>query len=124
MHIGISVFPTGYCVDIAVLARHAEEMGFESLWVPEHPIIPVDMETSSSTRSLIEDQRNPGGGFPRVYGEICDPFVTLARASAVTTKLRLGTGICLVPERNPLLLAKQAATLDMYSEGVGLRSPF
>ena len=54
---------------------------------------------------------------PKVYADIVDPFVALGRASAVTTKLKLGTGICLVPERNPLLMAKEVATLDMYSGG-------
>ena len=109
MHIGISTFPTDYSIDIATLARRAEEYGFESLWVPEHPIIPVDAQTPW-----------PGaadGVIPRVYADIVDPFVALARASAVTSSLKLGTGICLVPERNPLLLAKEIATLDMYSDG-------
>ena len=109
MNIGISTFPTDYSVDIAILARRAEEMGFESLWVPEHPIIPVT--TSSPWPG------SPDGVIPRVYADIVDPFIALARASAVTTKIKLGTGICLVPERNPLLLAKEVATLDMYSGG-------
>ena len=108
-NIGISTFPTDYSVDIAILARRAEEMGFESLWVPEHPIIPV--ETSSPWPG------SPDGVIPKVYADIVDPFVALGRASAVTTTLKLGTGICLVPERNPLLLAKEVATLDMYSGG-------
>ena len=109
MNIGISTFPTDYSVDIAILARRAEEMGFESLWVPEHPIIPV--ATSSPWPGSSD------GVIPKVYADIVDPFVALGRASAVTTKLKLGTGICLVPERNPLLLAKEVATLDMYSLG-------
>ena len=108
-NIGISTFPTDYSVDIAILARRAEEMGFESLWVPEHPIIPV--ETSSPWPG------SPDGIIPKVYADIVDPFVALGRASAVTNTLKLGTGICLVPERNPLLLAKEVATLDMYSGG-------
>ena len=109
MHIGISTFPTDYSIDIATLARRAEEYGFESLWVPEHPILPVESQT-----------RWPGsadGVIPRAFADIVDPFVALARASAVTSSLKLGTGICLVPERNPLLLAKEIATLDMYSGG-------
>ena len=109
MNIGISTFPTDYSVDIAILAARAETMGFESLWVPEHPIIPVT--TSSPWPG------SPDGVIPRVYADIVDPFIALARASAVTTTLKLGTGICLVPERNPLLLAKEVATLDMYSGG-------
>ena len=109
MNIGISTFPTDYSVDIATVARAAERIGFESLWVPEHPIIPVT--TSSPWPG------SPDGVIPKVYADIVDPFVALARASAVTETLRLGTGICLVPERNPLILAKEVATLDMYSGG-------
>ena len=107
--IAISTFPTDYSADIAVLARRAEELGFESLWVPEHPVIPVNAKTPW-----------PGaadGIIPKVYADIVDPFVALGRASAVTTRLKLGTGVCLVAERNPLLLAKEVATLDMYSGG-------
>ena len=109
MNIGISTFPTDYSIDIALLAKRVEEMGFESLWVPEHPIIPVS--TSSPWPG------SPDGIIPKVYADIVDPFVALGRASAVTSTLKLGTGICLVPERNPLLLAKEVATLDMYSGG-------
>ena len=109
MDIGISTFPTDYSIDIALLAKRAEDMGFESLWVPEHPIIPV---TASSPWP-----GSPDGVIPKVYADIVDPFVALGRASAVTSTLKLGTGICLVPERNPLLLAKEVATLDMYSGG-------
>ena len=109
MNIGISTFPTDYSVDIAILAKRAEEIGFESLWVPEHPILPVN---ASSPWPGSAD-----GVIPKVYADIVDPFVALGRASAVTSKMKLGTGICLVPERNPLLLAKEVATLDMYSGG-------
>ena len=92
-----------------MVARRAEELGFASLWLPEHSILPVDSGTPW-----------PGsadGKIPKVYADIVDPFVALGRASAVTTTLKLGTGICLVPERNPLLLAKEVATIDMYSKG-------
>ena len=109
MNIGISTFPTDYSVDIAVLAKRAEEIGFESLWVPEHPILPVN--ASSPWPGSVD------GVIPKVYADIVDPFVALGRASAVTSTMKLGTGICLVPERNPLLLAKEVATLDMYSGG-------
>ena len=109
MNIGISTFPTDYSVDIAILAKRAEEIGFESLWVPEHPILPVN---AGSPWPGSAD-----GVISRVYADIVDPFVALARASAVTSSMKLGTGICLVPERNPLLLAKEVATLDMYSGG-------
>ena len=109
MDIGISTFPTDYSIDIAKLAQRAEEYGFESLWVPEHSILPVNTESPWPG--------SPDGRIPKVYADIVDPFIALSRASAVTTKLKLGTGICLVPERNPLLLAKEVATLDMYSQG-------
>ena len=109
MDIGISTFPTDYSIDIAKLAQRAEEYGFESLWVPEHSILPVNTESPWPG--------SPDGKIPKVYADIVDPFIALSRASAVTTKLKLGTGICLVPERHPLLLAKEVATLDMYSQG-------
>jgi probable F420-dependent oxidoreductase len=106
--IGITTFPTDYSIDIAVLAAKAEEAGFDSLWVAEHPVLPVAAETPWP---------GPGGVIPKKYADVADPFVALGRASAVTDKLFLGTGICLVPERNPLLLAKEVATLDMYTKG-------
>jgi probable F420-dependent oxidoreductase len=109
MKIGVFVFQTDNVLDPAVLAKKAEELGFESFWTPEHPIIPV--KTSSPYRG------SPDGIIPESYSRIVDPFVVLARASAVTQTIKLGTGICLVPERNPLLLAKEIATLDRFSGG-------
>jgi len=79
------------------------------LWLPEHPVIPVHVTTRY--------QGSPDGAIPPAMSDMADPFVALARASAVTTTLKLGTGICLVPERNPLLLAKEIATLDHFSNG-------
>ena len=108
MKVGIFHYlSTAYSADPALLAKRAEELGFDSLWLPEHPIFPV---TTVSPFPL-------GGPIPPFYAEIIDPFVGLARASAVTQTLKLGTGICLVPERNPLLLAKEIATLDYFSGG-------
>ena len=109
MDIGISTFLTDYSVDVATVARRIEELGFDSLWVPEHPMIPVN--TASPWPG------SPDGVIPKVYADIVDPFVALARASGVTTTLKLATGIVLVPERHPILLAKEVATLDMYSGG-------
>jgi probable F420-dependent oxidoreductase len=109
MKVGIFVFATDASADPAVLAKRAEELGFASFWVPEHPVIPIKYTS-----------RYPGsadGVIPDAYGRIVDPFVALARASAVTKTIQLGTGICLIPERNPLLLAKEVATLDRYSGG-------
>ena len=109
MKIGLSTFPTDYSPDIAIIARRAEELGFESLWVPEHAVLPADAATSWPGSAA--------GVIPKVYADIADPFVALSRASAVTQRLKLGTAICLVPEHNPLLLAKAVASLDMYSGG-------
>jgi len=109
MKIGVFEFAIDKSEDPAVLAKRAEELGFASFWVPEHPIIPL------KTSSPYPASRD--GIIPDAYGRILDPFIALARASAVTTRLQLGTGICLIPERNPLLLAKEVATLDKLSGG-------
>ena len=109
MKIGVFEFCIDRSVDPAVIAKRAEELGFASYWVPEHAIIPVK---TSSPYPASED-----GIIPDEYGRITDPFVSLARASAVTKTIELGTGICLIPERNPLELAKEVATLDHFSGG-------
>ena len=83
-------------------------MGFESIWYHEHPILPVHSDSPFPST---------GGAIPETYRHFTDPFIALARASAVTSKIKLGTGITLVPERNPLVLAKQVAALDQYSGG-------
>ena len=108
MKIGIHTYSAGYSVDPAVLAKRAEELGFESFWVPEHPIIPMSMPPVR----VFDD-----GILPDHYSENLDPFVALARASAVTQTIKLGIGVCLVPERNPLIVAKEIATLDYFSGG-------
>ena len=109
MKIGIMMFPTRHPVDVAVVAQKAEALGFDSLWVGEHPIMPV--------QSTSPFPGSPDGKIPESYSWFVDPFVALARASAVTTTLKLGTGITLVPECHPLLLAKEIATLDYFSQG-------
>jgi probable F420-dependent oxidoreductase len=109
MNVGISVPLPAYHVDVAFMARKAEELGFESFWCAEHPVVPVQSAS-----------RFPGsadGIIPESYSHFIDPFVALARASGVTRTLKLGTGIVLVPERNPLLLAKEISTLDLFSGG-------
>ncbi len=111
MNVGIFSFETGYSLDPAILAKRAEELGFESFWVPEHPVIPV------TTTSPFLGFRANSADIPDSYAQIVDPFVALARASAVTQRIKLGTAICLVPERNPLILAKEIATLDHFSGG-------
>jgi probable F420-dependent oxidoreductase len=109
MNVGISVPLPAYSVDVAFMARTAEALGFESFWCAEHPFIPVH---STSRFPGSED-----GVIPETYAHFIDPFVALARASGVTTTLKLGTGIVLVPERHPLLLAKEISTLDLFSGG-------
>jgi probable F420-dependent oxidoreductase len=107
MKYALSMFPTEYAIRIDDLARAAEERGFESLWVPEHTHIPVSRRTPF-----------PGGTeLPKEYSHTLDPFVALGAAAAVTTKLKLGTAICLVIERDPIVLAKEVASLDLLSGG-------
>ena len=107
MHYGIVMFATHYAIRPDELARAVEARGFESLWVPEHTHIPA------SRRSPW-----PGGAdLPKEYWHSYDPFVALAMAAGATTKLRLGTGICLVIERDPITLAKEVASLDHLSGG-------
>jgi len=96
--------------DPAVVARHAEALGFHSYWVPEHTVIPEG--------SCDDYPGNPPNGPPPSYlWNMPDPFLALSRAAAVTSRIRLGTGVSLIPERNPLLTAKEVATLDHYSNG-------
>jgi probable F420-dependent oxidoreductase len=107
MQIGIFAPTTDYAAPAHLLARASEERGFDSFWVPEHTHIPV------SRRSPF-----PGGGeLPKEYSHLNDPFVMLAAAAAVTKHIKLGTGICLVVEHDPILLAKQVASLDRLSGG-------
>jgi probable F420-dependent oxidoreductase len=109
MNVGISVPLPAYLVDVGAMARTAEALGFESFWCAEHPFIPV--HTTS---------RFPGtadGIIPEAYSHFIDPFVALARASGTTSRIKLATGIVLVPERHPLMLAKEVSTLDLFSGG-------
>jgi probable F420-dependent oxidoreductase len=104
---GISYFPTDEGVDPATLARLVEERGLESLFFTEHTHIPASRETPW-----------PGGGeLPREYSRIHDPFVALSFAAAATERLLVGTGICLVVERDPIVTAKEVASLDRLSGG-------
>jgi len=109
MNVGISVPLPAYLVDVGAMARTAEELGFESLWCAEHPFIPV--KTTSRFAGAAD------GVIPENYSHFVDPFVALARASGATSRIKLGTGIVLVPERHPLLLAKEVSTLDLFSGG-------
>ena len=107
MKTGVCMFATDYAIRIDELARAAEERGFESLWVPEHTHIPTSRRTPF-----------PGGGqLPKDYSHTFDPFVSLMLAAAVTKKLIVGTGICLVIERDTIVMAKEVASLDLLSGG-------
>ncbi len=107
MKFGLTIFPTDYSIRPTELAREAEARGFESLWFPEHSHIPA-----------LRASRWPGGAeLPKMYYDVMEPFAALASAAAVTTKLKLATGICLVVQRDPIQLAKSVATLDRISSG-------
>jgi len=107
MRVGAFYFPADYGINIAELARALEDRGFDSLFVPEHTHIPA------SRRSPF-----PGGGeLPKRYSHTHDPFVALSFAAAATKKLKLGTGILLVPQHEPIVTAKSIASLDQLSGG-------
>jgi len=107
MRVGVLYFPTDYGIEIRELARAAEERGFDSLFLPEHTHIPKSRRTPF-----------PGGGdLPKAYSHTHDPFVALSFAAAATRKILLGTGICLIPQRDPIVTAKCVASLDQLSNG-------
>ncbi len=108
MSVGISTPLPAYTIDPAFMAQKAEELGFDSIWYAEHPAVPVNSNSPFPAT---------GGEIPWTYSHFNDPYIALARASGATNKIKLGTGITLVPERNPLLLAKEIASLDRFSEG-------
>ena len=110
MKFGVSIFPTDTSIRPDLLAREVEARGFDSLWFPEHSHIPVSRET-------------PWGGvkgadpLPEQYWRTLDQFVALGYAAAATTTLKLGAGITLLAQRDPIWTAKEAATVDLLSEG-------
>jgi len=107
MQLGVTMFLTDQTIGPVELAREVEARGFASLWVPEHTHIPT------SRRSPW-----PGGAdLPEEYKHILDPFVALAAVASATSRLLIGTGICLVVERDPIVTAKEVATLDLLSGG-------
>src|SRR6266849_4186051 len=105
--VGAFHFPTDYGIEIGELARALEARGFESLFVCEHTHIPV------SRRSPYPS----GGELPKRYSHTHDPFVALSFAAAATRTLKIGTGIALVPQRDPIITAKSVASLDQLSGG-------
>jgi probable F420-dependent oxidoreductase len=107
MHFGVVMFPTEYSIAPGDLARALEDRHFESVWFPEHTHIPASRQSPW-----------PGGGdLPKEYWSAYDPFLALTAAAMTTSRLRLGTGICLVVERDPIVTAKEVATLDRLSNG-------
>lgn len=107
MHLGIEMFATDYAIRPEELARACEERGFESLWFPEHTHIPASRRTPFPL----------GGDLPREYWHTHDLFVALMAAAAVTTTLKVGSGICLAIERDPITMAKEVASVDQLSHG-------
>lgn len=110
MHIGVFIFPTDQTIQPIELGRAVEDLGFESLWFPEHSHIPTSRIT-------------PWGGrvgaprLPEHYWRTHDQFVALSAVAATTTTLKIGTGICLVAQRDPIWTAKEVASLDTISNG-------
>ena len=107
MKIGAAMFFTDYSMAPGELARALEERGFESVWAPEHSHIPLSRKTPFPQ----------GGDLPKQYYDAMDPFVALTAAAVATKTLRLGTGVCLVVQRDPIQTAKLVASLDQVSGG-------
>ena len=107
MQIGVFIFATDYSIRMDDLGAALEERGFESLFLPEHTHIPTSRKSPFPA----------GGELPKHYWHTHDPFVALAYAGKASRNLKLGTGICLLPQRDPLVTAKSVASLDLMSEG-------
>jgi probable F420-dependent oxidoreductase len=107
MEFGAAIFFTDYSMGPAELGRALEERAFESLWAPEHSHIPLSRQSPFPQ----------GGDLPKKYYDVMDPFVTLAAAAAATGTLKVGTGVCLVVQRDPIQTAKLVASLDQVSGG-------
>ncbi len=107
MQFGVSMFPADYAIPVTELGKAAEDLGFSSLFFPEHTHIPTSRRTPW-----------PGGAeLPKEYSHTLDPFVAMGAVAAVTTRLKVGTGICLVMQRDPITLAKEVASVDHLSGG-------
>jgi probable F420-dependent oxidoreductase len=107
MQIGAAMFFTNYSMRPADLARALEERGFESIWAPEHSHIPLSRKSPFPS----------GGELPKQYHDVMDPFVSLSSAAAVTNTIKIGTGVCLVIQRDTIQTAKLVASLDQVSGG-------
>ena len=109
MKIGISMSATASMGDFGVVATKIEDLGFDSVWLPEHPVMPVNHKSVYGG--------TPDGSIPKQMYLGVNPLIALSRASSVTTNLGIGTAVNLITEHNPLDLAKLIATLDFYSGG-------
>ena len=107
MRIGAAMFFTDYSMSPTELGLALEQRGFDSMWTPEHSHIPLTRKTTFPS----------GGDLPKKYYDVMDPFVSLSAAAAVTKTLLLGTGICLIAQRDPIQTAKQVASIDQISGG-------
>jgi len=107
MDFGGAMFFTDYAMEATDFARALEERGFESIWAPEHSHIPLSRLSPFP----------PGGDLPRKYAECMDPFVSLTAAAVATRRIKLGTGVALVVQRDPIQTAKLVASLDQVSKG-------
>jgi probable F420-dependent oxidoreductase len=107
MKIGAAMFFTDYSMSSVELAQALEERGFESVWAPEHSHIPLSRKSSFPS----------GGDLPKQYYDVMDPFVTLSAAAAATKTIKIGTGVCLVIQRDTIQTAKLVASLDQVSGG-------
>jgi len=107
MKYGVQMFPTDYAIPVTELGKACEDLGFESVFFPEHTHIPTSRRTPW-----------PGGAeLPMEYSHTLDPFVACGAVAAVTKNLKMGTGICLVMQRDPITLAKEVASVDFLSGG-------
>src|SRR5213593_3804762 len=97
MNIGMLTMATAQSGDLAEVARQVEALGYDSLWIPEHPVVPVQRTTPFPA--------SRDGHMPEHYMQWADPFIALTVAATVTKTIKLGTGICLLPERDPLITA-------------------
>jgi probable F420-dependent oxidoreductase len=107
MDVGAAMFFTDYSMGAGELAQALEARGFESIWAPEHSHIPTSRRSPFAA----------GGELPKQYYDVMDPFVTLTAAAVVTNRIKLGTGVCLITQRDPIQTAKLVASLDQVSNG-------
>ena len=109
MELGLALFSTEQSGPVGDIAKEAERLGFESLWFPEHMLIPVHYQSRY--------KRTADGSVPESFAHLPDPFIGAAMAAQATERLRVATGICILPQRNVIATAKAAATLDLHSGG-------